>query len=92
MNNARRTVIRKMIEELQSSHPDWELIEDELNGVLEEEEEVRDNMEEHFSETERYQIISNNCDYLQEAIDEIDPDDPDCGEAVIESLQQIDGI
>lgn len=92
MNNARRKAIRKVINELGKQSPDWEFVEDELNDVLMEEEEARDNMEEYFSETEKYQIVSDNCDCLQEAIDAIDPDDADCAVTIVEVLEQIDGI
>lgn len=92
MNNARRKIIRSIIAELQTKEPNWDWVEEELSGVLDEEEEVRDNMEEHFSETERYQIVSDNCDSLQDAIDAIDPDDAGCAKEIISALQQIDGM
>lgn len=92
MNNTRRKIIWQVIEALKSGEPDWEWITDELNDVLSEEEEVRDNMEEHFSETERFQIVDDNCTSLQDAIDAIEPEDPDCIEEIINSLREVDGI
>jgi len=43
-----------------------------LNQVIEEEEEKLSNMEERFSETQRYMDMEENKDNLQEALDIID--------------------
>ena len=92
MNKKTKTKIKKLIIELQSGHPDLEDVHDVLSDILFDEEMERDNMEEYFSETERYQIISDNCDALDEAVDSIDIDNPDCIEDVVAALKQIDGV
>lgn len=92
MNKKTKMKIKKLIVELQSATPDLEDARDTLADILFDEETSRDNMEEYFSETERYQTISENCDALDEAIDAIDVDDLGCVGDVISALRQIDGV
>lgn len=92
MDNKRRAKIRKAIKMLQTTQPNFDDARELLEDVLSDEEMARDNMEEFFSETDRYQVMCDNCDYLDEAISEIDEDDSDCVDAVVAALTQIDGI
>lgn len=92
MKKQNRQKIQRLLEDLKSGAPDLHAAEELIDDLLYIEKESRDNLEEKFSETERYQIISDNCDALDEALAMIDADDPDCVESVIEALLQIDGI
>lgn len=92
MDKKRKKKVRLLIGLLRQPEPNFEEIQSELEYLKEVEEEARDNKEEYFSETEQYQILSENCDYLEEALDNLDPDDPDCAEDIIAALQQIDGV
>ena len=92
MNNIRRKRIRMVIKELQGPAPDWDYVESELNDLLSEENEAFENIPENLQDTDRYIIAEESCDYLDEAIGYIDPDDDDCTAYVIETLQQIDGV
>ncbi|MGN1155664.1 MAG: hypothetical protein ACI4TK_05770 [Agathobacter sp.] len=92
MNNARRKVVRNVICELKKKNPDWDMIESELTDVLDEETDAMENIPESLQDTERYQTCEESVDYLDSAIGEIDPDDPECAESIIDLLEQIDGI
>ena len=92
MNNARRGAIRDVICELEKENPDWNMIESELTDILDEETEAMENIPESLQDTDRYQICEESVDYLDSAISEIDPDDPECAETIINILEQIDGI
>ena len=92
MNNARRKEIRNVICELKKSEPDWDTIESELADILDEETEAMENIPESLQDTDRYQICEESIDYLDSAIGEINPEDPECAESIIDLLEQIDGI
>lgn len=92
MNNNRRKVIRAVIKELKSNEPDFDAIESDLTDVLDEETEAMENTPESLQDTDRYSIMEESCDLLQEAIDEIDPDDADCIATIVKLLEQIDGV
>lgn len=92
MNKKMRARVSKLIQSLQGSNPDLGVAQDILSDILDTEETSRDNVEEYFPDSDLYCTLSDNCDYLEEAIDSIDVDDPDCVEDVIKALQQIDGI
>lgn len=92
MNKKNKTRLKKVISGLQMTPPDFSNAQDEIEDVLADEEMSKDNMEEYFSETERYQIISDNCDALDEALGYLDANDPECVGDVIDALCQIDGV
>ena len=92
MNNARRKVIRGVIRELKKPGPDWNMIESELTDILDEESETIENIPESLQDTDRYQVCEESIDYLDNAIGEIDPEDPECAETIIGILEQINGI
>ena len=92
MNNARRKAIRNVISQLKKPDPNWNMIESELNSILDEETDAMDNIPESLQDTDRYQICEESIDYLDSAIGEIDPEDPECAETIIDILEQIDGI
>ena len=92
MNNARRKVIHGVIRVLKKTEPYWNMIESELTDILDEETEAMENIPESLQDTDRYQICEESIDYLDSAIGEIDPEDPECAETIIGILEQIDGI
>lgn len=92
MNNKKRAAIRKVIAELKKTNSDFEWVEAELSDILDEEEEAMENTPDSLQDTDRYAVMEESCDLLSEAISEINPDDVDCAEAVIELLEQIDGV
>ena len=92
MNNARRKAIRSVIRELGGAKPNWSMVESELSNILDEETEAMENIPESLQDTERYQICEESIDFLDSAIGEIDPENPECAESIIDLLQQIDGI
>lgn len=92
MNNQRRKWIRSLINELQSSSPDFESISCNLEDLLCEETESMDNTPESLQDTERYLIMEESCYYLEDALSILDPDVPNTAEWVAEILAQIDGI
>ena len=92
MNNARRKAIRNVISQIEKPDPNWNMIESELNSILDEETDAMDNILESLQDTDRYQICEESIDYLDSAIGEIDPEDPECADTIIGILEQIDGI
>lgn len=92
MNNTRRRAIRNVIKLLRGPSPDFDYIESELSDILDEETDAIENIPENLQETERYQIAEDSIDYLDEAINAIDPDDEGCAEEIIKILEQIDGV
>ncbi|MBR3237027.1 MAG: hypothetical protein IKF99_01165 [Oscillospiraceae bacterium] len=72
MNAVRRKGLKKIQEELNE-------LQEQLSGLLEEEEDYRDNMPENLQGSERYYTAEAACDNMQEAIDNI--------EAAIESIE-----
>lgn len=94
MNNARRKTIRTIIKMLREDNPDVNGIRDDLEDLLAEEEEAMENLPESLQESERYMIMEESCEYLQEALDELDDADEDDLDfaSVILSLEQIDGV
>lgn len=94
MNNKRRKTIREIIQSLRSKSLDREGAVDALQDLLYEEEDVRDNYPESLQDTDAYSVMDESCDYLEEAIDELnnmDEDDSDY-DSVIDILQNIDGV
>lgn len=81
-----------MIHELEKPEPNWTLVESELSDVLDEETEAMENIPESLQDTDRYQICEESIDFLDSAIGEIDPEDPECAESIIDLLRQIDGV
>lgn len=92
MDNARRRRIRKVIKALESRNYDWDDIQAELEDIKADEEEKHDSMPESRWDSDAYMIQEESIDYLEEAIDNIDPDDEDAAKTVRDILEQIDGI
>lgn len=92
MRNELRKEIRTVIAELQSGEPDWSFVCSNLEDVLDEEAEARDNTPENLQESDAYSIRVESCDLLEDAIDEIDEDDPGAAARIIQILKQIDGV
>ena len=92
MDNARRRRIRKVIKTLESRNFDWDDIQAELEDIKEEEKDKHDSMPESKWDSDAYVIQEESIDYLEEAIDSIDPEDEDAARAVIDILEQIDGV
>ena len=65
MNNKRRVKVDDVIEKLRN-------IQSEIGDILSEEEEYRDNIPENLQGSEKYENAENNCDNLQNAIDQVD--------------------
>ena len=65
MNNQRRVRVDDVIEKLRN-------IQSEIGDILSEEEEYRDNIPENLQGSEKYENAENNCDNLQNAIDQVD--------------------
>lgn len=64
MNKIRRTVIAEIKDRITA-------IQEELQIILEEEEEYRDNIPDNLQTSERYEKADNACDNLAYAIDNI---------------------
>ena len=94
MNKQRRQAIRTLIKMLRAPNPDRETILDELRDLLYEEEDVRDNYPESLQESDAYNIMEESCDYLEEAIDELESmeEEDDDFESVVDILSSIDGV
>ena len=100
MNNARRSRIRRLIQNLKACRKvddrwvgvDWEFVEGELQDLLEEEQEAMDNIPENLQDGDRYMVAEESVGSLEEAIDAIDPDDYNCAQDIVSILEQIDGI
>ena len=65
MNNQRRVRVDDVIEKLRN-------IQSEIGDILSEEGEYRDNIPENLQGSEKYENAENNCDNLQNAIDQVD--------------------
>lgn len=91
MDNKRRKRIREVLKLIRSGNPDWEYIESELEDIRFEEEEKHESMPESMEDSETYRIQEESIDLLDEALENIDPEE-DCSVAVVEVLEQIDRI
>lgn len=94
MNNKRRKAIRKIIAQLIEDDVDLDDIRSDLEDLLAEEEEARDNTPENLLDSDAYTTREESCDHLQEAIDEldnVDEADPDYT-YVVKALENIDGV
>lgn len=76
MNSPRRKELQRIIDDLT-------VLKADLEALMEEEEEYRDNMPENLQGSERYEKADEACDNLSDAIDRIE--DAICG---IESAQE----
>lgn len=65
MNKQRRSKVDAVIDKLRD-------IQEEINDILSEEEEYRDNIPENLQGSERYENADNNCSNLQSAADQVD--------------------
>lgn len=65
VNNVRRKHVDDVIEKLRN-------IQEEINDILSEEEEYRDNIPENLQGSEKYENAENNCSNLQSAADQVD--------------------
>lgn len=93
MNETRRRKIRRIIKRLPVANPaELTQIAEELDDLLIEEEEARDNTPEGLQDTDRFSVCEESCDYLAEAVDTLDADDPSTVQDVIDILNQIDGV
>lgn len=74
--NSVQDQLTKLQEELNAFLSDWHeratTVRDELDGLKEEEDEYRGNMEEKFSNTERYSTAESNVEALDTAVSEMD--------------------
>lgn len=75
MNKIRRTVIAEIKERITA-------IQEELQIILEEEEEYRDNIPDNLQTSERHEKADNACDNLAYAIDNIGEAIDDLEEAI----------
>lgn len=94
MNNSRRKRIRLIIKKFLDGNWDVDDIRFELEDLLSEEEEAMENMPESRQDSDTYAIQEESCEYLQEAIDELDDLDGDNSDysGVIAALKNIDGV
>ena len=94
MNNTRRKTIRGIINRLTSECADLDMIRNEIEDLLSEEEEARDNTPENLQNSDIYTVKEESCDYLQEALDELDNIDEDDHDytCVVKALENIDGV
>ncbi len=94
MNKQRRQAIRTLIKMLRAPNPDREAILEELRDLLYEEEDVRDNYPESLQDTDAYNTMDESCDYLEEAIDELEAmeEDDEDYDGVVDILASIDGV
>lgn len=65
MNNPRRKQLNNIVESLNE-------LKEDLEALLSEEEEYRDNIPENLQGSERYEKADNACDSIQYAIDNIE--------------------
>ncbi|WP_087333425.1 hypothetical protein [Flavonifractor sp. An82] len=89
MNNKRRKEIAKCIEMLSKKSPEIRNALEDLNDILFEEDEYRDNMPENLQGGSRYEDSEEASDLLNEAIsyldDALDEDDSDAKLELVES-------
>lgn len=89
MNNKRRKEIAKCIEMLSKKSPEIINALEDLNDILFEEDEYRDNMPENLQGGSRYEDSEEASDLLNEAIsyldDALDEDDSDAKLELVES-------
>lgn len=78
--------------ELRGKRPDLDAARSILEDVLSEEEEARDNTPESLQESERYRVCEENCDLLEQAIDNLCNEEDTDVEDVLNTLAQIDGV
>lgn len=88
----RRRRIRTAIKELQKDKPDIDVARSLLEGVLNEEEDARDNTPESLQESDRYQVSEESCDLLEQAIDDLGNEEDTDIDDVLNTLSQIDGV
>lgn len=65
MNKVRRARVDEVIEKLQE-------LQSEVESIMDEETEYRDNIPENMQQSERYETADQNCDCLQNAYDSIE--------------------
>lgn len=65
MNKVRRARVDEVIERLQE-------LQSEIEDILREEYEYRDNIPENMQQSEKYETADSNCNCLQNACDSID--------------------
>lgn len=65
MNKVRRKQLDDIISKIQD-------ISEELESVMNDEEEYRDNMPENLQGSERYEMADSACSSMQEAIDQLE--------------------
>lgn len=65
MNKVRRKQLEEVIAKIQEAA-------DELEAIMNDEEEYRDNMPENLLYSERWEIADGACDAMQEALDQLE--------------------
>lgn len=65
MNKIRRKQLDEIIERINS-------VRDDLESIINDEEEYRDNMPENLQGSEKYELSDAACESMQEAIDQLD--------------------
>lgn len=75
MNAARRKKLEKVIDQISE-------LQEDLQSLLEEEEEYRDNIPENLQESDRYYKADEACDRLGEAVYELENAAGDIREAI----------
>lgn len=65
MNKARRKQLDEIIERINS-------VKDDLESIMNDEEEYRDNMPENLQGSEKYELADAACEAMQEAIYQLD--------------------
>lgn len=92
MRKRARQKIQCLVNNIRAHKAQIACVREMLEDVLLQEEMSRDNLEEYFSETEMYERISNNCDYLECAIETLDDEEDTSMHDAALILCQIDGI
>ena len=64
MNKIRRKKLSEIIDRIQA-------ITNDLENILSEEEDYRDNMPENLQSSEKYETSDNACSFMQDAIDNL---------------------
>lgn len=64
MNKIRRKELSEIIDRIQA-------ITNDLENILSEEEDYRDNMPENLQSSEKYETSDNACSFMQDAIDNL---------------------
>ena len=97
MNNARRRAIARCIRNLRGPNPDTNGIMAELEDILAEEDDARDNMPENLQESIRYDESEEASDHLNEAISSLsdiseEDDDSTVRDQINDAIEALNNI